>query len=161
MIGSSRVVEAHNAVRSLAPCEKVYTTLTWQIQGFHPLSRQCHVIINDVLFSYNVFQRLGGTKTSPLMRKLSWTQPWGYRFSPSYLNAKGEECRFGVLTVWWGKVNRGYTNGCDNQVHWCGAHRLVSLMRRTFVSHTLSDNTVPYRLWLEDIYRNRVFIEAT
>ena len=33
--------------------------------------------------------------------------------------------------------------------------------RHTFVPHTLSDNTVPYRLWLEDIYRNRVFIEAT
>ena len=44
-----------------------------------------------------------------------------------------------------------------------GSHRKrsVSLIRRTFVSHTLSDNTVPYRLWLEDIYRNRVFIEAT
>uniref|UniRef100_M4B8D0 Uncharacterized protein n=1 Tax=Hyaloperonospora arabidopsidis (strain Emoy2) TaxID=559515 RepID=M4B8D0_HYAAE len=34
----------------------------------------------------------------------------------------------------------------------------VSLIRHTFVSHTLSDNTVPYRLWLEDIYRNRVFM---
>ena len=39
--------------------------------------------------------------------------------------------------------------------------RSVSLIRRTFVSHTLSDNTVPYRLCLEDIYRNRVFMEAT
>ena len=39
--------------------------------------------------------------------------------------------------------------------------RSVSLIRPTFVSHTLSDNIVPYRLWLEDIYRNRVFIEAT
>ena len=35
------------------------------------------------------------------------------------------------------------------------------LIRHTFVLHTLSDNSVPYWLWLEDIYRNRVFIEAT
>uniref|UniRef100_M4BND8 Uncharacterized protein n=1 Tax=Hyaloperonospora arabidopsidis (strain Emoy2) TaxID=559515 RepID=M4BND8_HYAAE len=27
----------------------------------------------------------------------------------------------------------------------------VSLIRRTFVSHTLSANTVPYRLWLDGI----------
>ena len=39
--------------------------------------------------------------------------------------------------------------------------RSVSLIGRTSVSHTLSDNIVPYRLWIEDIYRNRVFIEAT
>ena len=31
--------------------------------------------------------------------------------------------------------------------------RSVSLIRGIFVSRTLSDNTVPYRLWLEGIYR--------
>ena len=57
----------------------------------------------------------------------------------------------------------GYTNGWDNQVHWCGTHikRSVSLIGRTFVPHTRSNKTVPYQLWLEDIYRNGVFIEAT
>ena len=39
--------------------------------------------------------------------------------------------------------------------------RSVLLVRHTSVSHTLSDCTVPYRLWSEDIYRNRVFIEVT
>uniref|UniRef100_M4BR62 H15 domain-containing protein n=1 Tax=Hyaloperonospora arabidopsidis (strain Emoy2) TaxID=559515 RepID=M4BR62_HYAAE len=61
-----------------------------------------------------------------------------------------------------GGLRRGYTNGCDKPGTWCGTHRKrsMSLIRRTFVSYTLSDYTVPYRLWLEDIYRNRAFIEA-
>ena len=68
----------------------------------------------------------------------------------------------GYLLFGGGRCN-GLHKWLDNQVHWCGTHRKrpVSLIRRTFVSHTLSDNTVPYRLWLEDICRNRAFIEAT
>uniref|UniRef100_M4B3W8 Uncharacterized protein n=1 Tax=Hyaloperonospora arabidopsidis (strain Emoy2) TaxID=559515 RepID=M4B3W8_HYAAE len=33
--------------------------------------------------------------------------------------------------------------------------RSVSPIRHTFISHTLSDDTVPYQLLLENIYRNR------
>ena len=81
MIGSSRVAEARNVVSALAVLRSGNgfgamreDSHDADVAGseFYLLPRQCHCHIDDVLFSYYVFQRLGVyAKTSPLMRKVS------------------------------------------------------------------------------------------
>ena len=122
------------------------------------------VLIRTLHFTISLLASLQRTCSNYKRRiRVKLTIPWKVRpFDVSY-NKYTLGRRTYYVSNLWPPMWRGYTNGCDTQVHWCGTHRKrsVSLIRRTFVSHTLSDNTVSYRLCLQAIDRNRVFIEAT